>query len=185
MLASIKEWLISVIIAAFIINIVDLVLPNSKLKPYITLVMNFIFVFIIITPVINVFSNNMSFEDKLLKYFNQYNQKYIESMNDLSSKTGTNSLSKGYEESLKSVLNLKLEEYGYEIEVIKLDENNNIENLKIKEKNSNKSQKEDIQSSKDENLKQVFKDKDDANIEDLKEDLNKILDIEIETIQID
>ena len=49
MLESIKTWIVTVLIGAFIVNIVDMILPSSKIKPYINLVVNFIFVFIILT----------------------------------------------------------------------------------------------------------------------------------------
>ena len=53
---------------------------------------------------------------------------------------------------------------------------------------SNKNEKQDIQSSEDEKIEQVFKE--DENVsnlkkEELKEDLVKILDVSIETIEID
>ena len=44
-----------------------MILPDSKVKPYINLVCNFIFVFMIISPLVSVFSNNMSLEDTILK----------------------------------------------------------------------------------------------------------------------
>ncbi|WP_304970467.1 stage III sporulation protein AF, partial [Romboutsia ilealis] len=47
LLGSIKTWIVTVLIGAFIVNIVDMILPSSKMKPYINLVVNFIFVFIL------------------------------------------------------------------------------------------------------------------------------------------
>ena len=44
MLENIKSWIVTILIGAFIVNIVDMILPSSKLKPYINLVVNFIFV---------------------------------------------------------------------------------------------------------------------------------------------
>ena len=35
MLESIKTWIVTVLIGAFIVNIVDMILPSSKIKPYI------------------------------------------------------------------------------------------------------------------------------------------------------
>ena len=66
MIESLKSWIVTILISAFIVNIVDMMLPKSKLKPYINLVINFIFVFTVVTPIINLFSNNVSFEDKIL-----------------------------------------------------------------------------------------------------------------------
>lgn len=191
MLNDIKLWIVTILVGAFIVNIVDMLLPSSKLKPYINVVLNFIFVFIVLTPVINMFSVNMNLEDRILKYMGEYNKEYVDSVNELASKTGNNSLAKGYEDGLIEVLKLKLDKYGYELEDIEFD-GSNIESIKVKN-NSNKSSKEDIQSNKNENSQQVFKDKDtqadtnnelELNEDKLKKDLVEILDVSIETIQI-
>ena len=44
-----------------------------------------------------------------------YSKMYVDSYNDLAGKTNNENLSKGYEDGLKSVLQLKLDEYGYEL----------------------------------------------------------------------
>lgn len=194
MLDNIKMWIVTILIGAFIVNIVDMILPSSKLKPYINLVVNFIFVFIVLTPIIGLFSKNISLEDTILKSIGKYNKEYVDSINELADKTGHNSLSKGYEDGLKEVLELKLGEYGYELKDVEFN-GSDIENIKIKEKNSNKSKNEDIQSNEKENLKQAFKDKDQKEVKEehelnldsdkLKKDLVKILDVSIEDIEID
>lgn len=194
MLDNIKMWIVTILIGAFIVNIVDMILPSSKLKPYINLVVNFIFVFIVLTPIIGLFSKNISLEDTILKSIGKYNKEYVDSINELADKTGHNSLSKGYEDGLKEVLELKLGEYGYELKDMEFN-GSDIENIKIKEKNSNKSKNEDIQSNEKENLKQAFKDKDQKEVKEehelnldsdkLKKDLVKILDVSIEDIEID
>lgn len=194
MLESIKTWIVTVLIGTFIINIVDMILPSSKIKSYINLVVSFIFVFIILTPIVNFFSKDMSLEDKILKYMNDYNREYVDSVNGLMNKVGNKSLSKGYEEGLKEVLKLKLDEYGYELNEIELN-NNQIEKITVKEKNnSNKNENEDIQSKEDDKSQVVFNEKVeekntkyslDLRKDKLKKDLVKILDVSIETIEID
>ncbi|MDD5878441.1 MAG: stage III sporulation protein AF [Clostridiales bacterium] len=185
-IASIKEWIISIIVGAFIINIVDMILPDTKVKPYINLVCNFIFVFMIISPLVSFFSNNMSLEDTILKKMSDYSKMYVDSYNDLAGKTNNENLSKGYEDGLKSVLQLKLDEYGYELEDLKIN-GSEIETIKVKEKNSNKENKEDIQSNDQQREKEVFKSRNELNLKEskLKEDLIKVLDISIDDIEID
>lgn len=175
-----------IIIGAFIINMVDMILPSTKLKPYVNLVCNFIFVFMIISPIVSVFSNNISLEDTILRKISDYSKMYVDSYNDLAGKTNNKSLSKGYEDGLKSVLQLKLDEYGYKLEDIELD-GSDIETIKIKEKNSNNQDKKDIQSSDIEKEEEVFKNKGELNLKEneLKEDLIKVLDISIGDIEID
>ena len=191
MIDSLKSWIITILIGAFIVSIVDMLLPKSKIKPYINLVVNFIFVFIVITPIISLFSGDFSLEDKILKMMSDYNKEYIESSNRLASESGTNSLANSYEEGLKQVLKLKLDEYGYELEDIEF-EGSDISNIKLKEKNnSNKTENEDIQSSENEKTEPVFKNDEKQQNESsldqqkLKDDLVEILDISIETIEID
>ena len=185
-IASIKEWIISIIVGAFIINIVDMILPDTKVKPYINLVYNYIFVFMIISPLVSFFSNNMSLEDTILKKMSDYSKMYVDSYNDLAGKTNNENLSKGYEDGLKSVLQLKLDEYGYELEDLKIN-GSEIETIKVKEKNSNKENKEDIQSNDQQREKEVFKSRNELNLKEskLKEDLIKVLDISIDDIEID
>lgn len=170
---------------AFIINIVDMILPNTKVKPYINLVCNFIFVFMIISPLVSLFSNNMSLEDTILKKMSDYSRMYVDSYNNLAGKTNNENLSKGYEDGLKSVLQLKLDEYGYELEDLTMNASE-IETIKIKEKNSNNDNNEDIQSN-DTKEEEVFKSRSELNLKEskLKEDLIKVLDISIEDIEID
>ena len=193
MLENIKMWIVTILVATFIVNIVNMILPNSKMKPYINLVLNFIFIFIVLTPILNLFSNNMSLEDKILKSMEKYNKEYADSINKLSNKTGSKSLINSYENGLKDILKLKLDEYGYEVDDIDFN-GTDINNIKIKEKNSNKNKNEDIQSNKNEKSKQVFEDKNEKsddkhelNLEKnkIKEDLVKILYVSIETIEID
>lgn len=189
MLENIKEWIITILIGAFIVNIVNMILPSSKMKPYINLVLNFIFVFIVLTPIISMFSKDFRLEDKILKSMTKYNKEYIDSINKFADKTGNKSLTKGYEDGLKDVLKLKLSEYGYELNDIEFS-GPNIENIKLKEKSSNKYNKDGIQSNEKEKTKQAFKEESqehELNITEskLKEDLIKILDISIETIEID
>lgn len=164
---------------------VDMILPKTTLKPYINLVCNFIFVFMIISPLVSFFSNNMSLEDTILRKMSDYSKVYVDSYNDLAQKTNNENLSKGYEDGLKNVLQLKLDEYGYELENLKIN-GSDIETIKIKEKNSNNDNNEDIQSN-DTKEEEVFKNKSELNLKEskLKEDLIKVLDISIEDIEID
>ena len=128
----------------------------------------------------------MSLEDTILKKMSDYSKMYVDSYNDLAGKTNNENLSKGYEDGLKSVLQLKLDEYGYELEDLKIN-GSEIETIKVKEKNSNKENKEDIQSNDQQREKEVFKSRNELNLKEskLKEDLIKVLDISIDDIEID
>ena len=198
----IKNWIICILIGAFIVNIVDMVLPESKLKPYINLVCNFIFIFIVISPIVSFLLSGDSLEDKLLKSMNNYNEKYVETNKDLADGNNNFDLNKEYQNNLKTVLQLKLDEYGYELEDIDFD-GTDIESLKIKEKdnqnNLNLSNQKNNSESKENNTdknnntnknksREVFRNSTTnktQNENNLKNDLIKILEVSIDKIEID
>ena len=198
----IKNWIICILIGAFIVNIVDMVLPESKLKPYINLVCNFIFIFIVISPIVSFLSSGDSLEDKLLKSMNNYNEKYVETNKDLADGNNNFDLNKEYQNNLKTVLQLKLDEYGYELEDIDFD-GTDIESLKIKEKDNqnnlnlsnqkNNSESKENNTDKNNNTNQnkrseVFRNSTTnktQNENNLKNDLIKILEVSIDKIEID
>ena len=179
-----------------------MVLPESKLKPYINLVCNFIFIFIVISPIVSFLSSGDSLEDKLLKSMNNYNEKYVETNKDLADGNNNFDLNKEYQNNLKTVLQLKLDEYGYELEDIDFD-GTDIESLKIKEKdnqnNLNLSNQKNISESKENNTdknnntnqnksSEVFRNSTTnktQNENNLKNDLIKILEVSIDKIEID
>lgn len=179
-----------------------MVLPESKLKPYINLVCNFIFIFIVISPIVSFLSSGDSLEDKLLKSMNNYNEKYVETNKDLADGNNNFDLNKEYQNNLKTVLQLKLDEYGYELEDIDFD-GTDIESLKIKEKDNqnnlnlsnqkNNSESKEKNTDKNNNTNQnksseVFKNSTTnkkQNENNLKNDLIKILEVSIDKIEID
>ncbi len=179
-----------------------MVLPESKLKPYINLVCNFIFIFIVISPIVSFLSSGDSLEDKLLKSMNNYNEKYVETNKDLADGNNNFDLNKEYQNNLKTVLQLKLDEYGYELEDIDFD-GTDIESLKIKEKDNqnnlnlsnqkNNSESKENNTDKNNNTNQnksseVFKNSTTnkkQNENNLKNDLIKILEVSIDKIEID
>ena len=179
-----------------------MVLPESKLKPYINLVCNFIFIFIVISPIVSFLSSGDSLEDKLLKSMNNYNEKYVETNKDLADGNNNFDLNKEYQNNLKTVLQLKLDEYGYELEDIDFD-GTDIESLKIKEKDNqnnlnlsnqkNNSESKENNTDKNNNTNQnksseVFRNSTTnktQNENKLKNDLIKILEVSIDKIEID
>lgn len=179
-----------------------MVLPESKLKPYINLVCNFIFIFIVISPIVSFLSSGDSLENKLLKSMNSYNEKYVETNKDLADGNNNFDLNKEYQNNLKTVLQLKLDEYGYELEDIDFD-GTDIESLKIKEKDNqnnlnlsnqkNNSESKENNTDKNNNTNQnksseVFRNSatnKKQNENNLKNDLIKILEVSIDKIEID
>ncbi len=183
---GIKEWITTILIAAFIINLIDLILPSGSLKTYVNLVLSFIFVFIIIAPVANNFVKDMTLEDRFLKEFDTFQYDYKEKLISLDP-VNQDELKENYTKCLKESITTKLKEYGYELENMEID-NNEVKNIVIKEskynKNSNNEGKEEIEFKRNENYKETFKEKEMLKEKFLKDELNKIFEISIEKIEI-
>ncbi|SHJ65625.1 stage III sporulation protein AF [Tepidibacter formicigenes] len=182
----VKEWISSILIAAFIINLIDMLLPSGNLKSYINLALNFIFIFIVITPIINNFTNEMSIEDKILKEFNEFQYGYNEKLMAFDKNIDKEKIRENYNNYLKESINLKLEEQGYKLESIEI-EGNEVKNLVIKElktnKNSNNESKEKIEFKESENCKEAFSESK-VHEENIKNTLNKVFKVSIEKIKI-
>ena len=158
--------------------------------------------FIVISPIVSFLSSGDSLEDKLLKSMNNYNEKYVETNKDLADGNNNFDLNKEYQNNLKTVLQLKLDEYGYELEDIDFD-GTDIESLKIKEKDNqnnlnlsnqkNNSESKENNTDKNNNTNQnksseVFRNSTTnkkQNENNLKNDLIKILEVSIDKIEID
>ncbi|MCT4508170.1 MAG: stage III sporulation protein AF [Tepidibacter sp.] len=183
---SIKQWISSILIAAFVINVIDILVPTGSFKKYINIVLNFIFIFIVITPVLNTVSKDIYIEDKILKQFNEFQYEYNHELMSKSS-IDEEEIMSNYDNYLKQSINMKLEESGYQLTDIETDEDGQkkliIKDLKTSE-NSNNDTKEKIQLKENENYKQAFNELKDVEHKKVKEDLNKIFKISIEKIKI-
>ncbi|WP_099188114.1 stage III sporulation protein AF [Tepidibacter mesophilus] len=183
---SLKQWISSILITAFVINVIDILIPTGSFKKYINIVLNFIFIFIVITPILNLVSKDMNIEDQILKQFNEFQYEYNQQLMSKSS-IDEEEIMSNYDDYLKQSINMKLEESGYELTDIETDEDGEknliIKDLKTSE-NSNNDTKDKIQLKEDENYKQAFNELKNAEHKNIKEDLNKIFKISIEKIKI-
>ena len=180
---EIKEWITTVLIAAFIINIIELLLPSGNLKPYCKLAMSFILLFIMISPVLNFINKGLSVENYMLERYNNFEKAYNEKLRD-SKSIDEKEISNNYSNYLRQSMNMKLKEYGYEVEEVEVADNE-IKNVKIKKtsENSNNEGNKEIQLNENEKLKPIFKNKS-LQDDELKNDLKRIYNISVEKIQI-
>ncbi|KXZ39635.1 stage III sporulation protein AF [Alkalithermobacter thermoalcaliphilus JW-YL-7 = DSM 7308] len=182
-----KEIISSILIGAFIVNIINLIIPNGNLKPYVNLVLSFVFICIIITPISNIISKDMDLQDKILQKYNSFQYEYYQSSSKLGSNVNIDQVEKNYSNYLREVLNIKLKEHGYEVEEIEVKDNE-IKNLVLKEtnfkENSNNDEDEKIKLKQNENYKEAFKNGNTINKDNLKEEINQIFKISIDKIKI-
>ena len=180
---EIKEWISTVLIAAFIINIIELLLPSGNLKPYCKLALSFILLFIMVSPILNFINKDTSIENIMLKRYNQFEMQYNEKLQG-SKVVNQENICQNYSNYLKESMNLKLRQYGYEVDEIEI-EDNEIKNLKVKktDKNSNNKDVGEIELNGNENVKTAFNNSTKVE-QEIKNDMKKIYNVSVEKIQI-
>lgn len=76
-----KNWVLSIITTVFILSLIALILPSSKLSKHVKNTLSFIVVLVIVSPIINLKNIEVDFE-KLFEYENVViQQEYIEYLN--------------------------------------------------------------------------------------------------------
>ena len=62
MIASIKQWIVSICTAIFFITAVEMILPNNSMKKYAKFVLGLILITVILNPIIKLFNRSFNFE---------------------------------------------------------------------------------------------------------------------------
>lgn len=152
MINFLSSWVKSLSLALIIVSILEMILPNSKTKKYIKMVMGLYILFSIISPFINN-SDSFNFENLDLNF-------YDKNFQETSSSIGVNQtsmdirLNQIYKQELEKDIIAKLRDNGYEVESCKVtasisEKNSGIEKivLKIKEKTIKKQSDEEDKDS--------------------------------------
>lgn len=206
MITFIRTWAEGVIVAVIVASIIEMILPEGSSKKYIKVVIGIYILFVIVTPVINNFSNKGLDVSSIVDFENKEEYKQVSSSN-LEEKNIMNIRSM-YEMNLKSDIKTKIQNKGYIVENVSVDISddekytiNKIEvkisgkqkektNYKKKEKEVitivNNIEKVKIDLSKNENKDEEEKEYQISEKEatNLKEYLNSNYDVDIKNIQI-
>ena len=139
-----SSWLQGIMIAVIVSTLIEMILPNSNSKKYIKVVLGIYVVFNIITPVVNQFFHS-DFELSSIFNIEEYTKEMetyeVDTKNIDINKTNENSIKQIYLSNLKSDIEAKLKEKGYQVNNIELEIENN-ETYQIKEISLSLQQKE-------------------------------------------
>lgn len=168
MITFIRTWAEGVIVAVIVASIIEMILPEGSSKKYIKVVIGIYILFVIVTPVINNFSNKSLDVGSIVDFENKEEYKQVSSSN-LEERNIMN-IKNMYEMNLKSDIKTKMKNKGYIIENVSVDilDDEKYTINKIEVKISGK-QEEKIEGKKKE--KEVITIVD--NIEKVKIDLSK------------
>lgn len=130
-----SSWLQGIMIAVIVSTLIEMILPNSNSKKYIKVVLGIYVVFNIITPVVNQFFHS-DFELSSIFNIEEYTKEMetyeVDTKNIDINKTNENSIKQIYLSNLKSDIEAKLKEKGYQVNNIELEIEND-ETYQIKE----------------------------------------------------
>ena len=75
MVAFISNWAQGIIVAVIIASIIEMILPEGSSKKYIKVVIGVYILFVIVTPIVNQFSNNSNSidTDSIFNFENEEN----------------------------------------------------------------------------------------------------------------
>jgi len=121
MVAFISSWAQGIIVAVIIASIIEMILPEGSSKKYIKVVIGVYILFVIVTPIVNQFSNNSNSidADSILNFENEENTLEVSSKN-LEEKNVT-SIKSMYEMNLKSDIKNKIQSKGYIVQEVNVE----------------------------------------------------------------
>lgn len=67
----IREWVITIISVIIFVTFVEILIPNSNYKRYINVVIGFLLMIVILTPLTKFINGQINFEEEILKISNQ------------------------------------------------------------------------------------------------------------------
>lgn len=70
-MALIREWTITIISVIIFVTFIEILIPNSNHKRYINVVVGFLLIIVILTPLTRLISGQINLEDEILRTFNQ------------------------------------------------------------------------------------------------------------------
>ena len=119
MIAFVRIWAEGIIVAVIVASIIELILPEGSSKKYIKVVIGIYILFVIVTPVINNFSNKSLDVSSIVDFESKEEYKQVSSSN-LEEKNIINIRSM-YEMNLQSDIKTKLQNKGYIVENVSVD----------------------------------------------------------------
>ena len=119
MITFIRMWAEGVIVSVIVASIIEMILPEGSSKKYIKVVIGIYILFVIVTPIINSFSNKSLDVSQIFDFENKEEYKMVSS-NNLEEKNIMN-IKNMYEMNLKSDIKNKIQNKGYIVENVSID----------------------------------------------------------------
>lgn len=158
MIENLSSWAKGITLAVIVVSILEMLLPNNKIKKYIKMVMGVFILFNIISPFINANDLKNLNEIDASKYVNENNKNYVEQ------KSMDERLEELYIEEIEKDIIKKVEKKGYKVSMCKVDakitkneEETGITKIKLKVEKTGEAKQEENSSIENQIVTQVQK----------------------------
>lgn len=139
MIEIIKDWIINIVTVIIIISFLEILMPDSKMKKYINLILGFIVMLVILGPIIDALDNDGALEQDVFMISSELNKNEYAFMNSNIENRQTEQLAALYKERIKkdivyrveSKYNVKVTEVHIQIEDSSQDEIGEIKKLQL------------------------------------------------------
>lgn len=119
MIEKLSDYAFSLVSAIFVLNIIQMVLPENKNRKYVLFVSSMIITIILIEPVLNFLNEDIEVSNVL----SENQEKLVEISEETKNKYYEQEILKKYKENIENGIIDRLTQMGYETKVIKCEYN--------------------------------------------------------------
>lgn len=119
MIEKLSDYAFSLVSSIFILNIIQMILPENKNRKYVLFVSSMIITIILIEPVLNFLNEDIEVSNIL----NENQEKLVEISEETKNKYYEQEILKKYKENIENGIIDRLTQMGYETKVIKCEYN--------------------------------------------------------------
>ena len=180
MIEAIKGWIINIVIVIILLSFLEILMPDSKMKKYINLILGFIVMLVILGPIIEVLNSRDNLQDDVFIISSELNKKEYSFLSSNIENKQMNQLKALYKDRIRkdiayrveSKYNVKVGKVNIEIEEDNQERNGGIKSLELYVLSSEEPRNEDT-------IPIVKIDVSDDEKDDIEKNTNKSLDKDI------
>lgn len=139
MIEAIKGWIINIVIVIILLSFLEILMPDSKMKKYINLILGFIVMLVILGPIIEVLNSTDNLQDDVFIISSELNKKEYSFVSSNIENKQMNQLKALYKDRIRqdiayrveSKYNVKVGKVNIEIEEDNQERNGGIKSLEL------------------------------------------------------
>ncbi|SHJ49094.1 stage III sporulation protein AF [Paramaledivibacter caminithermalis] len=120
MIEDIKLWIKNIVMVIILVSFLDILIPDGKIKKYLNLILGFIVMIIILSPIIDFLNSNENLENEVFKISSKLDKKEYSFINSNIENKQVEQLSSLYKNRIKEDIVYRVES-KYDVKVTKVN----------------------------------------------------------------